>query len=521
MRSLLRSTCFALLAACGGSGALDLTVQEEGVAGSGSSSVAAGYSRPARPADLPDGYPFAPPVGPDEVAGSGEPAAPTAICADGIPSTWEEDCPAELCTRCEGDSSCGAGQVCRSGACLPATLPTERVTLLTERASQLLSAPTRLVSFWAGLTRGGASVRRYFDLRRESATDTKISFDVYRQLPSATGEVLPDGSGELVLDEHWVGGYADGSLLREALSQQAMAVLTGQPTAIGEHRLVTLNGSTYGPMFITRVPDDAVLRAAGRSANALRFVPEGSGEIFASGSALVPLPGGRYEEAFIEQSSSVDDFAPLASLVEGALAVDAAAQTGGSGAGACAVRRVLDVEGYLDGLAALALLGDGGHARSGYVLSLQPSAGGERRWEVWYEDFALSFGCIWNEVENNALCGAMDAGTSPYTGVFEGDESGASYPATQYFNLLTEVVLRDPELERAFGARICDMLDSAYWKEALPRQIAGLGDLLEPAASVDPRDRLEGVDGYGAEVESLLTYHADRTRLLRSQFLCF
>jgi hypothetical protein len=115
----------------------------------------------------------------------------------------------------------------------------------------------------------------------------------------------------------------------------------------------------------------------------------------------------------------------------------------------------------------------------------------------------------------------MDAGTSPYTGVFEGDESGASYPATQYFNLLTEVVLRDPELERAFGARICDMLDSAYWKEALPRQIAGLGDLLEPAASVDPRDRLEGVDGYGAEVESLLTYHADRTRLLRSQFLCF
>ena len=151
-------------------------------------------------------------------------------------------------------------------------------------------------------------------------------------------------------------------------------------------------------------------------------------------------------------------------------------------------------------------------------MSLQPSAGGERRWEVWYEDFALSFGCIWNEVENNALCGAMDAGTSPYTGVFEGDESGASYPATQYFNLLTEVVLRDPELERAFGARICDMLDSAYWKEALPRQIESLGALLGQSASSDTAN---GVEGYRSEVAALTAYHAERTRLLRSQFLCF
>jgi hypothetical protein len=115
----------------------------------------------------------------------------------------------------------------------------------------------------------------------------------------------------------------------------------------------------------------------------------------------------------------------------------------------------------------------------------------------------------------------MDASLTAYSGLFEGDPREASYPVTQYFNLLTDVVLRDPELERAFGARICGMLDSAYWSEALPRQIAGLGDLLEPAASVDPRDRLEGAEGYRAEVDALLAYHADRTRLLRSQFLCF
>jgi hypothetical protein len=203
------------------------------------------------------------------------------------------------------------------------------------------------------------------------------------------------------------------------------------------------------------------------------------------------------------------------------VAVDAAAQAGGSGAGACAVRRALEVNGYLDGLAALVLLGDGGHARGNYRLSLQSSTGSGRRWEVWYDNFGLSFGCLWNELENNALCGAMDASLTAYSGMFEGEASGAFYPVTQYFNLLTDVVLRDPELERAFGARICDMLDSAYWSEALPRQIAGLGELLEPAASVDPRDRLEGAESYGAEVDSLLAYHADRTRLLRSQFLCF
>lgn len=365
-------------------------------------------------------------------------------------------------------------------------------------------------------------MRAFFEPLRERSTDTKLSFEVYRQLLSATGEVLPEGSGELVLDEHWIGGYADGSLLREALSQQAMAVLTGQPLGGGEHRLVTVNGEAYGPMFILRAPDDAALRAAGRSPEALRFAPEGSGEIFASGGgALVPLPEGRYAEAFVEESPSADDFAPLASLVEGAVAADASAQAGGSGAGACAVRRVLDVNGYLDGLAALALIGDGGHARGNYRLSLQESAGSGRRWEVWYDNFALSFGCVWNETEEDGLCGAMDAATSAYTGMFEGEVSGAAYPVTQYFNLLTDVVLRDPELERAFRARICDMLDSAYWKEALPRQIAGLGALLEPSVSLDPRDRVDGADGYRAEIAAIQAYYAERTGLLRSQFLCY
>ena len=523
MSWFVRCMVFGMLAACGSSASLDLTGREQGAgSGAGSAEVAAGYSRPATPADLPDGFPFAPPVGPDEVAGSGDAPPLRSLCDDGIPAAWEPRCGEGLCVGCETDAACGAGLVCRSGACLPATLPEATLELLPERAAQLFGAPARLAGFWAGLLRDGASVRRYFEPRRETATDTKLSFDVYRQLPSAAGDVLPDGSGEIVLDERWVGGFADGSLLREALSQQAMAVLTGQPMGSGEHRLVTVNGQTYGPMFIYREVDDAALEASGRSADAPRFVADGSGEIFASGGgALVPLPAGRYAEAFVEESSSADDFSPLASLVEGAVAVDAAAQAGGSGAGACAVRRVLDVNRYLDGLAALALIGDGGHARSNYRLSLQTSAGSGRRWEVWYDSFGLSFGCLWNEADNNALCGSVDASLSAYSGMFEGEAGTAAYPVTEYFNLLTDVVLRDPELERAFGARICDMLDSAYWSEALPRQIAGLGDLLEPAASVDPRDRLEGVDGYGAEVESLLTYHADRTRLLRSQFLCF
>ena len=523
MSWFLRCLVFALLAACGSSASLDLTGLEQGAgSGAGSAEVAVGYSRPATPADLPDGFPFAPPVGPDDVGGSGEAPPLRSLCDDGIPTAWERTCDEALCERCASDGACGAGLVCRSGACLPATLPEAALTMLPERATQLFGAPSRLVGFWASLVRDGASVRRYFDPRRETASDTKLSFDVYRQPLSATGEVLPEGSGEFVLEERWVGGFADGSLLREALSQQAMAVLTDQPVGTGEHMLVTVNGAVYGPMFIYREVDDEALEASGRSADALRFVAEGSGEIFGSGGgALVPLPEGRYAEAFVEESSSADDFAPLASLVEGAVAVDAAAQAGGSGAGACAVRRVLEVNRYLDGLAALVLLGDGGHARGNYRLSLQTSAGSGRRWEVWYDNFGLSFGCLWNELENNALCGEMDASLTAYSGLFEGDPREASYPVTQYFNLLTDVVLRDPELERAFGARICGMLDSAYWSEALPRQIAGLGDLLEPAASVDPRDRLEGAEGYRAEVDALLAYHADRTRLLRSQFLCF
>ena len=523
MSWFVRCAVFALLAACGGSASLDLTGREQAAgSGAGSAEVAAGYSRPATPADLPDGFPFAPPVGPDEVGGSGDAPPLRSLCDDGIPAAWEANCDAALCERCASDSACGAGQVCRSGACLPATLPEAALTILPERATQLFGAPSRLAGFWAGMVRDGASTRRYFEPRRETATDTKLSFDVYRQLPSAAGEVLPDGSGEVVLDERWVGGFADGSLLREALSQQAMAVLTDQPVGSGEHHLVTVNGTVYGPMFIYREVDDAALERAGRSAEALRFVAEGSGEIFASGGgSLVPLPEGRYAEAFVEESSSSDDFAPLASLVEGAVAVDAAAQAGGPGAGACAVRRVLDVNRYLDGLAALALLGDGGHARGNYRLSLQASVGGGRRWEVWYDNFGLSFGCIWNEAENNALCGPMDAATSAYTGMFEGDASGATYPVTQYFNLLTDVVLRDPELERAFRARICGMLDSAYWSEALPRQIAGLGELLAPSASLDPRDRVDGADGYRKEVAAVQAYYAERTRLLRSQFLCF
>ena len=508
MRSFLRCAGFVFVAACGGFDSIDPTGREQVEVGADSPDLASGYSRSATPSELPVGFPFAPPIGPDEVGGSGEAEAPPSLCDDGGVSKWEPRCGAEACGPCSGEA-----------ACLPATLPEERLQIRAELALQLQRAPERLVSFWTNILRNGRSKQVYFEIRRETAMDTKLSFDVYEQLPSATGEVLPAGSGPVVLYERWIGGNADGSLLREALSQQAMAVLTGQPVESGEHRLVKVNGTTYGPMFIVRVLDDATIEAAGRSTDALRYAPGGTGDTFASGgSALVPLPGGLYAEAFSEVSPSADEFTPLAALVESAVAVDAAEQAGGSGAGACAVRRVLDVNGYLDGLAALALLGDAGHARSNYLLSLQPSVDGGRRWEVWYDSFGLSFGCVWNEVENNARCGAMDARTSPYACMYEGDAGMASYPVTQYFNLLTDVVLRDPELERAFRARICDMLDSAYWKEALPRQIESLGALLGQSASSDTAN---GVEGYRSEVAALTAYHAERTRLLRSQFLCF
>lgn len=521
----MRRWLSTLLVFAFGCGEVSLTgLEERALTDAGDiAAVGSGYSRPATPADLPSGYPFAPDVGPEEVGGSGEAGNLLSLCDEGRPSRWVPRCSdSAACGLCEVASECGEGEVCSGGVCLPPTLPVADVEVIRERSLQLFGAPARLPSFWATVTRDGASVRRYFDVRRVTTADTKVSFAVYRQLVSASGEPLPEGSGEFVLEEQWVGGYADGSLLREALSLQVAAALTQQPVTLGEHRLVRVNGEVYGPMFTYRVADAAVLREAGLDDEVPRYAAEGSGELFAAGgAALVPLPGSRYGEVFVEESAARDDFAPLATLVEGAIVTDAARIASEPSSGACEVRRVLDVDGYLDGLALLALLGDGGHARTNYRLSLQPRNGTAGRWQVWYDTYALSFGCRWNEADDNGLCGSMDPSESPYSGMVEDGSNGAIYPPSSYYNLLTDLVLRDRELESAFRARICGMLASTFWQEVLPRRIAAMGALLAPAASVDPRDRVDGADGYRSEVEALQAYYTSRTQLLRSQFLCF
>ena len=510
----------ALLAACGEARSLDPSGRELTDAVD-TIEVGSGYSRPASPDELPDGFPFGGEVGP-EGSGSGNPSDRLSLCDDSGPSGWHASCASPDCGACASVADCGQGEVCEGGVCLPGTLGEESLTIYPERSLQLFLAPSRLPAFWATLQRGGVAVRRYFDVVRDTPTDTKVSFDVYRQLVPASGEPLPEGSGEFTLEERWVGGYADRSLLREALAMDTLAALTNQPVGAGEHRIVRVNGEVYGPMYIYRVADEALLRETGRDSDAQRYLADGSGEVFAAGgSAMVPLPEGRYAEAFREESSSPDDYAPLSSLVEGAIAPDARDQAAVPGSGACRVRAAIDVDAYLDGLAALALLGDGGHARANYRVSLQPRAGAPSRWEVWYDHLALSFGCRWNEADDNGLCGPMDAEENPYVGMMDEGDALAQYPPTDYYSLLTDVVLSDRELEEAFRERICAMLASPYWQTTLPARMSGLGRLLEPAVAPDPRDRVEGAEGYRAAVDELLAFHEARTALLRAQFLCY
>lgn len=521
MKRLLVVLMCGWATACGDGRSLDPSGRELSDAAD-TFAVGSGYSRPATPEELPEGFPFGPDVGPAEADGSGQPDDRLSLCDEVAPGPWTDACGERLCGRCGTDGDCAEGETCSEGACLASAVPEEVITILPERSLQLFGAPARLTNFWASLVRDGVTVRRYFDVVRDTPADTKLSFAVYRQVVPPSGEPLPEGSGDLVIEERWVGGFADRSLLREALAMETMAALTDQPMGRGEHRLVRVNGEVYGPMFIYQAVDEPLLGAAGRDTDAPRYAADGSGEVYAlGGGSLVPLPEGRYAEAFKEESSAADDFAPLASFVEGAIAADAAAQEGDPGSGACAVRSSLDVAGYLDGLAALALLGDGGHARSNYRISLQPRPGAPSRWEVWFERFALSFGCRWNDADDNGLCGAMDAGESPYVGMFEEAGSAAQYPPRGYYSLLTEVVLSDRELEESFRERICAMIATPFWQTVLPARIVGLGRLLEPLVAADPRDRVEGLEGYRAEVDALLAYHAARTSLLRSQFLCY
>jgi hypothetical protein len=155
--------------------------------------------------------------------------------------------------------------------------------------------------------------------------------------------------------------------------------------------------------------------------------------------------------------------------------------------------------------------------RKNYYLSWQQAPAGGR-WQILPWDLDLSLGCLWSEA-HETICkelvtdGALNRGVAP-----EGIAIG--FPVEAYYNLLIDLVLRDPEHLARFRGRLCALVDDPLWTSGLAQLSEALEAALEPAVAADVADRNGSVADFHAEVASLRTFFAARADTIRSQIDC-
>jgi len=315
--------------------------------------------------------------------------------------------------------------------------------------------------------------------------------------------------------------YNDPSFLRNWLGLQLFRRMTGIPTPRARFVKLELNGEYYGLMVEMERIGGKFLREHGRDELQSMYEPDPDRHLFADGaSAFVPLPDpALYPLAYQKHTGVEGDYSDLRALIEGALAGDwEESQALGVGQ-TRRLRELLDVEGFIDYLAVMALLQNHDHVKKNSYLSWQRDARGAWRWEIYPWDLDLTLGCLWDEATQDTLCDSLTLDEDPIRGrIPEGEP--LIYPFLPFANLMIHLVAQDPALRSFLGWRVCQMLDDRFWWERLPVYLDAMEVVAREGASEDRRDLNETPQDHAQAVEQLRTFLRKREQFLRQYFAC-
>lgn len=309
--------------------------------------------------------------------------------------------------------------------------------------------------------------------------------------------------------------YNDASFLRNYLAHEVFRALTRVPTPRTRFVRLSLNGRYYGLMLeVERIGPD-FLEHNGRLRDRALYEADPPLPLFQSGAcSIIPLPRSElYAEAYSKKIGPLGDLSDLRALVEDVVARDD--EEGRSSRVIAAVK----IESFLDYLMVMGLLQNQDHVRKNYFLSNQPNEGGELQWEFYPWDLDLTFGCLYDDAEENTICDELvfdfpeDRGVLP-TGV------RPTYPVEAYFNLLIHIALTDRVLRPGFVCRVCRALEGPFWNERLIDLLEARRGDIRPAVLDDPNDRSPSEAEFSAAVDEIRSFIVRRRDHLREKLRC-
>jgi spore coat protein H len=447
-------------------------------------------------------------------------------CGDGLCGACGQDAPCAATEVCLADGSCGAcaqdaqcapGRSCVQGVCLEA-LPSWDLEIAPEDWRELYANPYEDLEQPCALVVDGVRYVQGCTVRVRGGTSRDYPKKSLR-IKFPRGAAHPGLSRRINLRSE----YNDPTYLRTWLGYEVFRRLTDLPTPRTRFVRLSLNGEFYGLFQEVEYVGEDFLEARGLDGGRPMYEADPEVEDFRAGvTAMVPLPEpALYAAGWQQKTGPETGLADLRYLIERVLAQDMANLAPGTWGPTRAsnLAEHAHLPRVLDYLAVMAVIQNHDHVKKNFHISRQVGPDGRERWEIYPWDLDLSFGCLWDEANQDTLCDELLVGEDPERGVIP-DGYAPLYPFEPYANVLIHVVLRDPALHEHFAQRVCQMLGSSLWSQRLPTYIDAWEQWLAGTVGEDQEDLLEGVQAHRVQVQGLRDFLRGRAAFLRQRYGC-
>jgi len=309
--------------------------------------------------------------------------------------------------------------------------------------------------------------------------------------------------------------YNDPSFLRTFLGLEAFRRTTSLPTPRARHLELYINGEYYGVMVETERIGGKFLELRGRDRERSMYE---AADVDDEGALTPNDDRDEYPLIYEKKAGDDGDYADLITLIEDVIYEDYREHREGGAGIATRTTAALHVEAYLRYLALMAVLQSQDHVTNNFYFSHQALGGEEPRWEVYAADMDLTFGCRWDEANDNPLCDEFAYDGWWMNGWIPDDvEAGVD---TVWGNLMIDRVLRDPLLWPLYVHHVCELVSGEAWNEDMPRLIDAVGETIAGAAGADPNDLSELPAEIQAAQDEVRSFLSLRREYLATELGC-
>lgn len=402
------------------------------------------------------------------------------------------------CGECADSGECRQDEACRHGQCMPASPPIWELAVDEADWEDVLDHPEEDIYIPCALSVG--------DVVYDEGVELRLRGGSTRSLPKKSLRIRfpedaehPGFSRKINLRAE----YNDPSFLRTFLGLEAFRRMTPLPTPRVRYLDLYVNGDYYGLMLETERIGGKFLELRGRDRELSMYE---TADVDDEG-ALTPNDSEvEYREIYEKKTGDDADYSDVIGLIEDVLYEDyLEAQDGGVPVASRTVGAI-HVEAYLRYLALMAVLQSQDHVTNNFYFSHQWVDTDQPRWEVYPADMDLTFGCRWDEANDNPLCDEFAYDGWWMNGWIPDDAEVGGEPV--WGNLMIDRALRDPLLWPLYVQNVCELLAGDTWNEVLPGLIDAAGETIAASAAADPNDMSElpaEVEAAQAEVRSFLS----------------